>query len=225
MKALTLFLTFPILFSLVRCGVPKKYRNPEDKSLYCNVCENIMIDLETAVMEQAAELSGTLTTSRVDSKGKRQKRSFVYEFDDDDIDNALDGVCSSWGSNLGTSQKPDGSVEMLKSGALSGSFSGSLNFGGEASTKVLDMCRGIVKKQRQNMIAAAANNDYEELRKFCKENLTKKCKKIKFPKEIGQQIKDLQAKKEASGDDADEGESEDQVELMEDDEEDGKVEL
>merc|ERR1719273_1378337 len=146
-----------------------------------------MIDLEQMVMEEAAELSGSVNDYKLDSKGNRGKRSFVYDFDEEDIDNALDGVCSSWGQNLGTSQKPNGSVEMLKSGALSGSFSGSLNFGGEASTKVQEMCRGNVKKHRKEMIAAVANNDYEELRRFCKETVSKKCKKVRFPKEIVQQ--------------------------------------
>merc|ERR1719347_2415188 len=122
-----------------------------------------MIDLETLMMEEASDLSGTVMDYKLDSKGNRRSRSFVYDFDEEDIDNALDGVCSSWGQNLGTSQKPDGSVELLKSGALSGSFSGSLNFGGEASKKVQEMCKVNVKKQRQNIITAVANNDYDEL--------------------------------------------------------------
>ncbi len=110
---------------------------------------------------------------------------------------------------------------MLKSGALSGSFSGSLNFGGEASKKVQEMCKVQVRKQRKDMVAAVARNDYEELRTFCKDNVSKKCKKVRFPKEISKQIKDLQKRKEEGS--ADGGEDEDQVELMEDD--DGKEDL
>merc|ERR1719461_488909 len=143
------------------------------------------------VMEEAAELSGSVNDYKLDSKGNRGKRSFVYEFDEEDIDNALDGVCSSWGSNLGTSKKPDGSVEMLKSGALSGSFSGSLNFGGEASTKVQEMCRSNVKKHRKYIAEAAASNDLDKLRGFCKEYVSKKCKKVEYPKELVKQIESL----------------------------------
>ena len=220
MKADSIVLILSILWCLTQSAkVPKKWRNPEDKSLYCHVCENIMIDLETVMMEEAADLSGTVSDYRLDSKGNRGSRSFVYEFDEEDIDNALDGVCSAWGENLGTSQKPDGSVEMLKSGALSGSFSGSLNFGGEASTKVQAMCKGQVKKQRKEIISAVAQNDYDELRRFCKENISKKCKKVRFPKEISKQIKDLQSKKEEASSGGDIEDEEDQVELMEDDDE------
>jgi len=186
-----------------------------------------MVDLEEVVMKEAAELSGSVNDYKLDSKGNRGKRSFVYEFDEEDIDNALDGVCSSWGSNLGTSKKPDGSVEMLKSGALSGSFTGSLNFGGDAGAKVMEMCKVIVKKQRQNIITTVANNDYDELRAFCKSTLSKKCKKVRFPKEISKQIKELIARKEQIINDEEGGEEEDAVELIEDDDddEDGKKEL
>merc|ERR1719229_841331 len=225
LPTLTLLLTQLYLLSLlVSSKVPKKYRDPEDKSLYCHVCETVLIDLEEIVMKQAADLSGTVSGYKLDSKGNRAKRSFVYDFDEEDIDNALDGVCSSWGSNLGTSKKPDGSVEMLKSGALSGSFTGSLNFGGDAGSKVMEMCKGIVKKQRQNIITTVANNDYDELRSFCKSTLSKKCKKVRFPKEISKQIKELVVRKEEVVNEEDE----EAVELMEDDdddENDGKKEL
>merc|ERR1711879_436695 len=100
-----------------------------------------------------------------------------------------------------------------------------LNFGGDAGAKVMEMCKGIVKKQRQNIITTVANNDYDELRTFCKSTLSKKCKKVRFPKEISKQIKELIARKEQVINEEG-GEEEDAVELMEDDDDDdGKKEL
>ena len=115
-----------------------------------------MIDVETAVMENVEELSGSVKAYKMDSKGNRKKKTFSYEFDEDDVINAIDSVCGSWGTNLGTSKQSNGEVVMLKSTNLQGSFSGSLNFGGEASTKVLDMCRSNVKKQRCESLVYSA---------------------------------------------------------------------
>ena len=202
------------------CGIPKKFASSkDDKSLYCNICENILIDVEEVVMEYASEVSGSVTT-RVNKQGKRAKKTFSYEFDEDDINSAIDNVCSSWGTNLGTSKQNDGNVIMLKSTALQGSFSGSLNFGGEASTKVIDMCKSLVKKQRKNIIEVVKQNDYDSITTFCKDYVSKKsCKKVKFEKKLAKQIKDLG---ERGIDDDEEEEEEDGVELTEDD---GKEEL
>ena len=153
---------------------------------------------------------------KLDSKGNRKKKSFSYDFDEDDINGAIEGVCGSWGSNLGTSKKNDGSVEMLKSTQLSGSFSGSLNFGGEASDKVLAMCRSNIKKHRKFIVEVASSNDLDKLKTFCKDHVSKKCKKVKYPKELVKRIKALGEKgvsQPAEGD-----EEEDAVDLMEDDE-------
>merc|ERR1719350_846723 len=86
--------------------VPKKWKNKKDKSLYCHVCSNIMIDVETAIYANVEELSGSVLEYKLDSKGNRKKKYFSYEFDEDDIGSASASVCGSWGSNLGTSQKP-----------------------------------------------------------------------------------------------------------------------
>merc|ERR1712087_61776 len=111
----------------------------------------------------------------------------------------------------------------MKSGALSGSFSGSLNFGGESGKKVKAMCRHAVKKQRNSMITAVAGNDYEELRTYCKESVSKKCKKARFPKELEAQIKALESRKKGTIIDGDAGSEEEEIELMDDD--DDKAEL
>eukprot|EP00484_Ammonia_sp_Unknown_P028447 CAMPEP_0197031664 /NCGR_PEP_ID=MMETSP1384-20130603/10602_1 /TAXON_ID=29189 /ORGANISM="Ammonia sp." /LENGTH=178 /DNA_ID=CAMNT_0042461223 /DNA_START=195 /DNA_END=731 /DNA_ORIENTATION=+ len=176
-----------------------------------------MIDVEEKVMEIAADLSGSVASYKLPKRGKREKKTFSYEFDEDDIHSAIDNVCSSWGQNLGTSKQTDGDVIMLKSTSLSGSFSGSLNFGGDASSKVLDMCRSNVKKQRNNMIQVIAQNDFDELSHFCKNYVSKKCKAVKFPKELATKIKELGDKATAETDESEA--NEDEVKLVEDEKE------
>ena len=216
LKLFPLLLFIASIIQLSYCKIPKKFAgSKDDKSLYCNICENILIDVETKVMEVAAELSGSVTT-RVNKQGKRKKKTFSYEFDEDDINGAIDNVCSDWGQNLGTSKQNDGRVVMLKSTNLQGSFSGSLNFGGEASAKVQKMCKSNIKKQRKNIIEVVSENDYDALTSFCINFVSKKsCTKIKFPDKLAKQIKDLGAR--GISDDEEEDEDE-QVELMEDDE-------
>eukprot|EP01084_Bolivina_argentea_P212590 361315_1 len=212
MTSTLLLFIFSCIYCMVLCKIPKKFKSKDDKSLYCNVCENIMIDVEEEVMKNVEELSGSVKGYKMDSKGKRKRKSFTYEFDEDDVLNAIDSVCSSWGSNLGTSKQNNGDVVMLKSTNLQGSFSGSLNFGGEASTKVLDICRSNVKKQRKNIIKVVTTNDLEQLKTFCKDYVYKKCKKIKYPKKLVKQIKDLGERGIGSDDDDDD----DEIQLTDD---------
>eukprot|EP00485_Elphidium_margaritaceum_P022515 CAMPEP_0202711556 /NCGR_PEP_ID=MMETSP1385-20130828/23332_1 /ASSEMBLY_ACC=CAM_ASM_000861 /TAXON_ID=933848 /ORGANISM="Elphidium margaritaceum" /LENGTH=225 /DNA_ID=CAMNT_0049371309 /DNA_START=24 /DNA_END=701 /DNA_ORIENTATION=- len=199
-----------------RCGIPKKYKSDDDKSLYCNVCENIMIDVEEKVMEIANELSGSVSAYKLPHSGKRETKTFSGDLDEDDIMSAIDGVCAAWGQNLGTSKQNDGNVVMLKSTSLSGSFSGSLNFGGDASAKVTDMCKLCVKKQKQNMVPVVAENNVDAIRSFCTNFLSKKCKKIKLKKELKDKITALGENLMASSSDEESSDEEEEVELVED---------
>ena len=112
---------------------------------------------------------------------------------------------------------------MLRGGDLSGSFSGSLNFGGEASSKVLDICKSCIKKHRAKMIEVVAANRYEELRAFCKDKVSKKCKKIKFPEDLAKQIKDLG--ETGVTDDGEQEDEEEGIQLVEDDDDVDKQDL
>merc|ERR1712087_950724 len=99
-------------------------------------------------------------------------------------------------------------------GDLSGSFSGSLNFGGEASSKVLDICKSNIKKHRSQIVQTVAANKYEELRSFCKDKVSKKCKPIKFGADLTKQIKALGETGAVEGEEEDDEEA---IELVEDD--------
>eukprot|EP01084_Bolivina_argentea_P221885 375695_1 len=219
MKVVLLLLTLSCISVISK--VPKKWANKDDKSLYCNICENIVIDVEKELMEHVSDLSGTVSGYKLDSKGARKKKTFSYELEEEDIDSALDNVCSSWGTSLGTSKQSNGKTVLIKSSRLEGSFSGSLNFGGDAASKATAMCKSNVKKQRKNMVSVLRENDYDQVQSFCKDYVSKKCPKITFKKDLAKQIKALGTRGVS---DEEEGSGDEEIQLMEDDDEDEKRE-
>lgn len=84
---------------------------------------------------------------------------------------------------------------MLKQSHLSGSFSGSINFGGESSTKVLEMCKIFIRKQKKNIVHelflmesaadAKTSSMVSMMKRFCKTFVSKKnCLSVEYPPKV-----------------------------------------
>ena len=72
-------------------------------------------------------------------------------------------------------------------------------------------------EQRKNIVKVVTTNDFDQLQTFCKDYVSKSCKKkIKYPKKLAQQIKALG---ERGISDGDEENPDEEIDLMDDDKE------
>jgi len=171
-----------LLTNDVEGKIPKKYKG-EDRSLYCDICNNIMIDIETALMKAPTRFDDKVGY-RLDSQGNRIRKTSEYAYSEASIVSAMKDICSSWREITGTVKASDGRLTMIKTTKMQGSFSGSLNLGGEASKKVNTMCDEIMNDNEDKFIEVIKENNAQDLKEFCKNHIDNECINVNFPKDV-----------------------------------------
>lgn len=98
---ITLFLFISSII-FVNGKIPKKFNKDfESKTLYCDVCSNVLIDTAEYLHTNLLSLSDTYMEYKLDPSGKRKLKTMIYEYEEEDIFDALSDLCSKWGQNLG----------------------------------------------------------------------------------------------------------------------------
>ena len=104
----------------------------------------------------------------------------------------MSDLCSKYSSNTGTEKRKNGRTYIVNTNNLSGSFSGSLNIGGDSSKKIASMCDKFAREYFDEMESTIMNNDPKKLRRFCRKYISKKtCETIPFPTDLMKYIESL----------------------------------
>lgn len=223
-------------------NLPKKYKDLADRSLYCSVCNQLLLEAELLLVDNKdAKFEYQNYGHRIDSRGNRIKKSssdyglsangnpIVYPTHTIlPIVEDISKNCDKWSKQTGTESRSDGTVRMLKTDRITGSFSGSLNLGGDSSTKISSMCHDIMSKFDEDMIEILKENNLRNLETFCDiqidplNTLDKVCERAEFTPDIIRNIRHVndfkekqRAREEAKYADEDE-DNDDVVELTDD---------
>ena len=193
-----------------KLNLPKKYKTLEDRSLYCSVCNTLLIEAEKSLSEDKdAKYEYQNYGHRIDSNGRPIKRNLQ---DENSIYSTatifphveeISKLCDKWVKQTGTEHRDDGTVHMVQTHNITGTR-GRLNIGDGSGNKISSMCHDVISKFEDNMIEVIKENNLQKLTMFCDKMVDpqgtqkKVCQPAEFPHYIIRHIESINEFKERS---------------------------
>ena len=157
-----------------KLNMPKKYKSLADRSLYCSVCNSLLIEAEKLLSEDKdAKYEYSNYGHRIDSTGKRIKKGDTIN--DESVYSThtvlpfieeVSKYCDKWSKQTGTEHRDDGTVHMVQTNNITGT-KGRLNIGDGSGPKISSMCHDIISKFDEDMIQVIRENNLNNLFTFC----------------------------------------------------------